>query len=232
MSDVFISYARSTAKRAQQVAEALRRLGYEVWRDDELPAHRSYTDVIAERLRAAKAVVVIWPAEAVKSEWVQSEADGARADHKLVQLSIDGAPLPMPFDRIQRADLVGWSGDVDAPGWRKVVASIRDLAGVAGLASTPSPSKRPGTAAPLLAVPPLTTSPAIRISPISPTVAALAALGETDRAKDWMRRALLIDLDNNVMHYNFACTLAVWLGDPEAPLAMLGPAWSRTPAAW
>jgi TolB-like protein len=152
MSDVFISYARSTSTQAQQVAEALRRLGYGVWRDDELPAHRSYTDVIAERLRVAKAVVVIWSAEAVKSEWVQSEADHARADHKLVQLSIDGAPLPMPFDRIQCANLVGWSGDVDAPGWRKVVASIRDLAGVAGLAPTPSPSKGPGTAEPLLAV--------------------------------------------------------------------------------
>ena len=38
MSDVFISYARSTAAQAQAVAEALRVLGYDVWRDDELPA--------------------------------------------------------------------------------------------------------------------------------------------------------------------------------------------------
>jgi len=55
MSDIFISYARSTADQAQQVAEALRGLGYDVWRDDELPAHRAYADVIAERLAAAKA---------------------------------------------------------------------------------------------------------------------------------------------------------------------------------
>ncbi len=59
MSDIFISYARSTAAKAQQVADALRALGYEVWRDDELPAHRAYGDVIEERLTAAKAVVVI-----------------------------------------------------------------------------------------------------------------------------------------------------------------------------
>ena len=39
MSDIFISYARSTADQAQPVAEALRGLGYGVWRDDELPAH-------------------------------------------------------------------------------------------------------------------------------------------------------------------------------------------------
>ncbi|HXQ09574.1 MAG TPA: toll/interleukin-1 receptor domain-containing protein [Caulobacteraceae bacterium] len=78
MADVFISYARSTAAQAHQVAEALRGLGYGVWRDDDLPAHRAYAEVIEERLRDAKAVVVIWSAEAVRSEWVQSEADRAR----------------------------------------------------------------------------------------------------------------------------------------------------------
>ena len=77
MSDIFISYARSTEPQAKQVAEALRALGYGVWRDDELPAHRPYGEVIEERLKAAKAVVVIWSAEAVKSEWVRSEADRA-----------------------------------------------------------------------------------------------------------------------------------------------------------
>jgi adenylate cyclase len=129
MSDVFISYARSTEKQARQVAEALRTLGYGVWRDDELPAHRSYTEVIEERLQAAKAVVVIWSAEAVTSEWVQSEADTARKDRKLVQLTVDGSRLPRPFDRVQCADLIGWTGDLDAPGWKTIAASIAELAG-------------------------------------------------------------------------------------------------------
>ena len=129
MADVFISYARSTAVLAEQVAEAVRSMGYEVWRDDELPAHRGYAEVIAERLGAAKAVVVVWSADAIRSQWVQSEADRARTEHKLVQLTIDDAPLPMPFDRIQCADLTGWTGDRDAPGWRKVAASIAELVG-------------------------------------------------------------------------------------------------------
>src|ERR1700751_5680340 len=105
MAEIFISYARSTAAKAQQIAEALRGLGYGVWRDDELPAHRSYAEVIEERLRSAKAVVVVWSAEAVKSEWVQSEADRARTERKLVQLILDGSKLPMPFDQIQCAEL-------------------------------------------------------------------------------------------------------------------------------
>src|SRR5215472_14427939 len=100
MSDVFISYARSTEREAKSIEEALRALGYGVWRDDELPAHRAYADVIAERLNLAKAVVVAWSGEAAKSEWVRSEAEKARAGRKLVQLRLDSADLPMPFDQI------------------------------------------------------------------------------------------------------------------------------------
>ncbi len=141
MSDIFISYARSTADQAQAVADGLRALGYKVWRDDELPAHRAYAEVIEERLQAAKAVVVIWSADAVRSEWVQSEADSARMNRKLVQLTVDGSSLPRPFDRIQCADMVGWTGDPDAPGWRKVVASVSELLGVARSSARPRPRR-------------------------------------------------------------------------------------------
>jgi adenylate cyclase len=52
---------------------------------------------------------------------------------------------------------------------------------------------------------------------------ALAALGEGDRAKARMERALLIDPDNFNMRYNFACALCVYLKDKEAALDMLEP---------
>src|SRR5258705_9567951 len=104
MSDVFISYARSTASAASAAAEILSAQGYDVWWDADLPATRDYADVIEERLTAAKAVLVLWSAEAVKSQWVKSEADRARMDRKLVQLTLDGSVLPMPFDRIQLVD--------------------------------------------------------------------------------------------------------------------------------
>ncbi len=138
MSDIFISYARSTEGQARQIAEALRGLGYAVWRDDELPAHRAYAEVIEERLQAARVVIVIWSAEAVKSAWVQSEADHAREDRKLVQLTIDGSKLPMPFDRIQCADMTGWTGDLEAHGWKKVVASVAELGGGGARSASPA----------------------------------------------------------------------------------------------
>lgn len=129
MSDIFVSYARSTERQAHAVAEALRTLGYAVWRDDELPAHRSYSEVIEERLRSAKAVVVVWSADAAKSQWVRAEADVAREAGTLVQISVDATKPPMPFNQIQCADLDGWSGDTSAAGWHKVAASVASLVG-------------------------------------------------------------------------------------------------------
>ena len=66
---------------------------------------------------------------------------------------------------------------------------------------------------------------------MSVAVVALAALGETDRARDWMGRAMLIDPDNLAMRYHLACASAAWLGDPEAAMAMLGPVLERAPGA-
>ena len=55
------------------------------------------------------------------------------------------------------------------------------------------------------------------------SVDALAALGDAERAKVRMERALLIDPDNFNMRYNFACVLAVRLGEKAAALEMLEP---------
>ncbi len=51
---------------------------------------------------------------------------------------------------------------------------------------------------------------------------ALTVLGEGERAKARMDRALLIDPDNFNMRYNFACTLCAQLKDKEAALDILG----------
>ena len=131
MADVFVSYARPDEPMAERVASALRDEGYTVWRDDELPAHRTYAEVIQERLKSADAVVVLWSAEAARSQWVRSEADAARLAGTLVQAMIDGSTPPMPFDQIQCADLGRWTGDRHTAGWSKLKASVAALAGEA-----------------------------------------------------------------------------------------------------
>jgi adenylate cyclase len=61
---------------------------------------------------------------------------------------------------------------------------------------------------------------------------SLAALGEAERAKDWISRALLIDPDNMNARYNFACSLTTYLKDPEAALELLGPVFETMAIAW
>ena len=127
MADVFLSYARSAERSVRPIAKALLAEGFEVWWDEELPVHRSYSEVIQEQIRTAKAVVVVWSAEAAKSVWVRSEANEGREADKLVQILVDDAALPMPFNQIQFADLRGWRGDRAHPQWRKVVQSLADI---------------------------------------------------------------------------------------------------------
>ncbi|HEY3177800.1 MAG TPA: adenylate/guanylate cyclase domain-containing protein [Casimicrobiaceae bacterium] len=60
-------------------------------------------------------------------------------------------------------------------------------------------------------------------SAMSFAVSALAALGETERAKEWAARATLLDPDNVNMRYNFACMLVLDLHDYDGALDLLDP---------
>jgi tetratricopeptide (TPR) repeat protein len=129
MADVFLSYARPNAQAAERIAEGLRAAGLSVWFDKDLPAHRSYSDVIEEQLEAAAAVVVLWSKDSVGSQWVRSEANRARETDRLVQLRLDDARLPMPFDQIQCADLKRWKDIPNVPGWQTAASSVAALVG-------------------------------------------------------------------------------------------------------
>lgn len=139
MADVFISYARSTETQARQIAEVLRRFGFDVWRDDSLPAHRPYGEVIQEQLQSAKAVLVLWSPEAVKSHWVRAEADWALTAGTLVQVSLDGTLPPMPFNQVQCPHLRDWAGEESDSSWHTLRSSITALASVGPKRSSSAP---------------------------------------------------------------------------------------------
>jgi adenylate cyclase len=52
---------------------------------------------------------------------------------------------------------------------------------------------------------------------------ALAALGQKERAAEWIQRSLLVAPDNLTMRYNLGCLYSVHLHDPEAAIDVLGP---------
>jgi adenylate cyclase len=52
---------------------------------------------------------------------------------------------------------------------------------------------------------------------------ALVHLGDEERAREWIRRALLLDPNNLNMRYNVACCLIARLRDNDAAIEVLGP---------
>ena len=144
MVDVFISYSRDNKARVAEIANAVAAAGYDVWWDAELPPHRSYGDVITEKIGSAKAAIVVWSQTSAQSEWVRAEADVARNQKKLVQTAIDDVMPPLPFNQIQFAELADWNGEPDHRGWRKVLMSLEELCGreaAPAAASQPAPPR-------------------------------------------------------------------------------------------
>ena len=65
-------------------------------------------------------------------------------------------------------------------------------------------------------------------SAIAMGATALGAFGDQDRAREWIRRALLLDPENLLGRYNIACTLVSDLKDYEGALEALQPYFERT----
>jgi adenylate cyclase len=57
-------------------------------------------------------------------------------------------------------------------------------------------------------------------------VAGLTLLGETDRSREWMNRALILDPENLNMRYNFACCIAVDPNQHEQAIELLKPSFT------
>ncbi len=60
-------------------------------------------------------------------------------------------------------------------------------------------------------------------SAIADGASALMTLGDMERAKQWMNRAMLLQPDRMEMRYNFACALAAYQHQVDAALELLGP---------
>lgn len=65
---------------------------------------------------------------------------------------------------------------------------------------------------------------------LSAGVLALSALGEAERTREWIERALLIDPDNMTMRHNFACAAVTQLADADFAVELLAPVLAATSA--
>jgi len=118
MADIFISYAREDRSRIEPLARRLEELGWSVWWDTAIPPGRAYDEIIEEAISAAKAVVVLWSKESVKSGWVKEEAGRGKERKILVPARIDPVEPPIGFGLIQAGDLANWKGELNHEGFK------------------------------------------------------------------------------------------------------------------
>ncbi|MES1156343.1 MAG: TIR domain-containing protein [Alphaproteobacteria bacterium] len=127
MTDVFVSYKREERDKVEPLVKALESLGLDVWYDYEIVAGDQFERVISERLNNARAVVVCWSKAAAESEWVQAEADKARASEKFASVLLEPCEVPMPYNVLHWADLTTWSGTLPHEGFRQLVNKLAAL---------------------------------------------------------------------------------------------------------
>ncbi|HOZ29239.1 MAG TPA: toll/interleukin-1 receptor domain-containing protein, partial [Hyphomonadaceae bacterium] len=124
MTDVYIAYAREDRESVRRLSEMLGFEGWDVWMDPSEPSteNRAAVDL---KLGSAGAILVVWSGYSRGSEYVRSEAATGLYKNKLIQVRIDSATPPRPFDQVEVLDIGRWSGDRDDPNWRKIMAAVR-----------------------------------------------------------------------------------------------------------
>ena len=124
---IFISYARADRPRVAPLAAALTANGYDVWWDALIEGGAGFAKTIESKLEKADAVLVVWSATSVVSDWVRDEAAHARDRKRIVPVTIDGTDAPLGFRQYHTVDLSHWRGNADAPEMASVLAGISGI---------------------------------------------------------------------------------------------------------
>jgi hypothetical protein len=129
MADIFLSYVSSDRPRAERLKAWFEEAGWSVWIDRDISLGEDWAHRIQKELESARLVVVLWGAEARRSEWVQKEAIAAQQSDRLVQVHATGLPLLAPFDAIQAVRMQSWSGESGHSERLKLLSTIASRLG-------------------------------------------------------------------------------------------------------
>jgi TolB-like protein/Tfp pilus assembly protein PilF len=136
---LFLSYAHADEPRARRLAKMLNEAGYNVWWDALIEGGTAYAKSINTALESVDAIIVLWTANSVESDWVRDEAAIGRDRHRLVPLSLDRVRPPLGFRQYQFINFRRWRGRRDSP---EFVALERAIAGAAGQAAPDRPARK------------------------------------------------------------------------------------------
>lgn len=132
MMRLFLSYARQDRPFVERLAQALTREGYQVWWDKSLAGGDRFAAEIETALNAADAVIVIWSKSSAASDWVRDEAGRARADGKLVPVSLESDAVALGFGALHTIDMSRFRGALTDPGMAELLRALDQQPGVAG----------------------------------------------------------------------------------------------------
>lgn len=124
MADIFLSYRRSDIDRVRWMVDSLERNNLSVWYDFELNAGTHFALEIARQVETAKAMLVVWSNESVKSLWVLDEATEGKDRDILIPVSIDDVRPPFGFRQIQSTPLIGVKSEHNQD-WQRVVTALK-----------------------------------------------------------------------------------------------------------
>ena len=103
VADVFISYSKKDVEQVRLLEAFLQSEGLTVWWDRELSAGEEFSDTIVRQLELARAVIVIWTENSVRSNFVYAEAANAQFHEKLVPVrsgTVGYEQLRPPFNAV------------------------------------------------------------------------------------------------------------------------------------
>jgi hypothetical protein len=129
MADIFISYASPDRPRAERLKAWFEEAGWSAWIDREIGLADGWEQRIHAELNRAPLVIVLWGAEARRSEWVQREAHVALLSGRLLQVHATGLPLLPPFNALQAVRMQSWSGEAGHSERVKLLRTVAERLG-------------------------------------------------------------------------------------------------------
>lgn len=136
---LFLSYAHDDESQARKIAQALEQAGFTVWWDELIEGGAAYARSISSALESADAIIVLWSATAVESDWVRDEAAKGRERQRLIPLSLDGVLPPLGFGQYQVIDFKSWRGSPHSKAFDQLERAI-----VAAVGKRPTGNRRAG----------------------------------------------------------------------------------------
>ncbi len=126
---LFLSYSHVDDAKARRIASALEEAGYTVWWDALIEGGAVYAKSIGSALESADAVIVMWSASSVESDWVRDEAAQGRDRQCLIPISLDGTRPPLGFRQYQVIKFRSWRGRRDSPQFEALERAICTCSG-------------------------------------------------------------------------------------------------------